>query len=341
MVKFYRGTAAKFNRSKHYDGIYFTTDSSEIYVNNFVYGSKYTITDISIKEDGRTLVLTYRDPNIPNKEIDLFDLLIQATHNSAGLMSAQDKISLDELYTAYTNNELGSVIEIDPADKVLSIKDKLLSANLKLHKIVDFKNGIRKIQLLGNGDEVVTEIDATEFVKDGVLDNVEIVTENETKYIEFTWAVHNGETKKDRIAVTDLVQEYTAGPGVTISNKNKIGVKIYESDPYLTVDENGIKTKGIDSAISSAIKIGKSIVIGSEEVVPETATVQEAIEAISKKIKVGGITSIIGDEYISINGSSTEKMVSVNVVKIGAALANDKSALKVGEDGQLYIRWEN
>lgn len=186
MVKFYRGVAAKFDKTKHYDGIYFTTDSSEIYVNNFVYGSKQTITDISIKEDGRTLVLTYRDPNLPVKEIDLFDLLIQATHTSAGLMSAQDKISLDELYSAYTNNELGGIKGIDSTDKVLSVKDKLLSANLKLNKFVDIKTGIRKIQLLGNGDEIVTEIDVTDFVKDGVLDGVEIVTEDGKKYIEFT-----------------------------------------------------------------------------------------------------------------------------------------------------------
>lgn len=97
----------------------------------------------------------------------------------------------------------------------------------------------------------------------------------------------------------------------------------------------------LDDVISgTTVKIGKSIVLDSEEI-PETVTVQETIQTLVEKIKVGGITSITGDEYISVNGNSTEKTLSVNVVKIGTALVNNKSALKISEDGQLYIRWEN
>lgn len=253
MIKFFRGPAALFDQTEHKDGLYFAIDKGEIYLNDSVYGSEYTITDIEVK-DGTTLVVSYREHD--PKEINLIELLIKASDKSAGLMSAEDKINLDAIAKAYANDELGKVQGIAEGDKVLSISDKLVSATIGLNY------ADKKIQLLGIGNAVIAEIDASEFVKDSVLNDVEIVTEDGVKYIEFTWAVQDGEeAKTDRIAVADLASEYVAGLGITISDADEIAVKIAAVEGktnFLEVDENGL---GVYEVNANAAVLQKDITV--------------------------------------------------------------------------------
>lgn len=52
MIKFYRGKKTNYNASNHKDGLYFTSDSNEILVNNKAYGKNYEGSDsIEISED--------------------------------------------------------------------------------------------------------------------------------------------------------------------------------------------------------------------------------------------------------------------------------------------------
>lgn len=260
MIKFFRGPAASFSQTDHKDGLYFATDKGEIYLNDSVYGSEYTITNVEIKEDGATLVVSYREHE--DKEINLIDLLVKASSTSAGLMSAEDKINLDAIAAAYANDELGKVQGVAEGDKILSMTDKLVSATLDLQYNTDAETGKKKIQLLGKESAVIAEIDATEFVKDSVLDNVEIITEDGVKYIEFTWAVADGEeAKTDRIAVSDLASEYVAGLGITISDADEIAVKVAAVEGktnFLEVDENGL---GVYEVNSDATVLQKDIVV--------------------------------------------------------------------------------
>lgn len=178
MVKFFRGPAASFDKVAHKDGLYFAIDKGEIYLNDSVYGSEYAMTDVEISEDGTSLIVSYREHD--SKTINLVELLVKASKTSAGLMSAEDKINLDAIAEAYANDELGKVQGVVEGDKILSMSEKLVSATLDL-KYVD-----KKIQLLGVNSAVIAEVDASDFIKDSVLDDVEIVTEDGVKYIEFT-----------------------------------------------------------------------------------------------------------------------------------------------------------
>lgn len=54
------------------------------------------------------------------------------------------------------------------------------------------------------------------------------------------------------INVKDLVDVYTAGDGVAISNANVVSVNYNTSDKYLTISDGKLATKGIDAAISTA-----------------------------------------------------------------------------------------
>lgn len=254
MIKFFRGPASSFDKVAHKDGLYFATDKGEIYLNGSVYGSEYSVTDVKMNENGTELIVSYREHE--DKVINLIDLLVKASSTSAGLMSAEDKINLDKIAKAYANDELGKVQGIVEGDKILSMSEKLVSATL------DLKYADKKIQLLGIENAVIAEIDATDFIKDSVLDNVEIVTEDDVKYIEFTWAVNEGETAKtDRIPVADLASEYTEGLGIIISEVNEIAVKVADVEGkvnFLEVDENGL---GVYEVNANAAVLQKDITV--------------------------------------------------------------------------------
>lgn len=252
MIKFFRGPAKSFDKVLHKDGLYFAIDKGEIYLNDSVYGSDETVTDVEMSEDGTSLIVHRKGQD--DKVINLVDLMAKASSVAAGLMAAEDKIALDTLYTAYTNDELGKVQGVAEGDKFLSMSDKLISAT------IDLKYTDKKIQLLGINNEVVAEIDAADFIKDSVLEDVEIVTEDGVKYIEFTWAVAEGETAKtDRIAVADLASEYVAGLGITISDADEIAVKVASHKTnFLEVDENGL---GVYSVNANAAVLQKDITV--------------------------------------------------------------------------------
>lgn len=252
MIKFFRGPAKSFDKVLHKDGLYFAIDKGEIYLNDSVYGSDETVTNVEMSEDGTSLIVHRKGQD--DKVINLVDLMAKASNVAAGLMAAEDKIALETLYTAYTNDELGKVQGIAEGDKFLSMSDKLISAT------IDLKYTDKKIQLLGIGNEVVAEIDAADFIKDSVLEDVEIVTEDGVKYIEFTWAVAEGETAKtDRIAVADLASEYVAGLGITISDADEIAVKVASHKTnFLEVDENGL---GVYSVNANAAVLQKDITV--------------------------------------------------------------------------------
>lgn len=76
------------------------------------------------------------------------------------------------------------------------------------------------------------------IAKDLVVSGGEIVEEGGVKYLELTIA---NQAEKVRIAVTDLVDVYTAGDYITIGSDNKISVNKAEIISGLATDENAQK----------------------------------------------------------------------------------------------------
>jgi hypothetical protein len=106
-----------------------------------------------------------------------------------------------------------------------------------------------KIQLCGIGDAVVSEIDATPFIKDGVLKDVAYDADSNT--LTFTWNTDEGD-KTDTVVLSDIIEPYTAGNGLELSGNEFAVKKDTASESYLTVSEAGIKVSGIDAAIEAA-----------------------------------------------------------------------------------------
>ena len=146
-------------------------------------------------------------------------------------------------------------LNIDTSDKILSQSGNGLLTNINL--TWDKTKGL---QLIGKNAQVITTIPAADFIKDGMLENVELkqATQSapiggatEGTFLVFTFNTDGG-NKVINLNVTDLIDIYTGGNGILV-NDNKISIKVTDGDKYLEVTSNGIASKGIDTAITTAI----------------------------------------------------------------------------------------
>lgn len=86
-IQFYRGNRAKYDASSYTDGIYFAPDTGEILVNDVVYGNSLSE---GVMED-EVLKFTLSSGDSVNVT------LIEATTDQGGLMSAEDKQTINNI----------------------------------------------------------------------------------------------------------------------------------------------------------------------------------------------------------------------------------------------------
>lgn len=159
-----------------------------------------------------------------------------------------------------------TVIGVAEGDKVLGLSEKKLSSTLNLK----YDSTAKKIQLLGINDALIAEIDATDFIKDGMVDDVRF--DPDSKVLTIIFNTVSG--KKDiPVNLSSLVDTYTAGDGITIAG-NVVSVK---RDPksegdFLSVGTAGVKISGVQNAIDTA----KDEVIGHDKDTATSDTVRGA-----------------------------------------------------------------
>lgn len=158
-----------------------------------------------------------------------------------------------------------TVIGVATGDKVLGLSEKKLSSTLNLK----YDSTNKKIQLLGINDAKIAEIDATDFIKDGMVNNVEF--DPETRILTITFNTDSG--KQDiTVDLSSLVDTYTAGNGIAIAG-NAISVKRdTNSERFLTISTAGVKLSGVQDAIDTA----KDAVIGNDSDTAASNTVRGA-----------------------------------------------------------------
>lgn len=124
----------------------------------------------------------------------------------------------------------------------------------------------RKIQLKGIADTVVSELDATAFIQDGMLDKAEYDTA--TKELVLTWNTQAGKNTM-RVPLGALVDTYTAGNGLTVVN-NQFSARVSTSENNrLTLAEDGSLLVDISedvAAIENSINVKISAALAWEDV---------------------------------------------------------------------------
>lgn len=159
-----------------------------------------------------------------------------------------DFVDTNELTTAlepYAKTADLPVTGIAADDKVLSLTDKLISATVSL----GYDESTHTIKLYGKDSVELGSVDATPFIKDGMLSDVGY--DAETNTLTFTWNTDSG-NKTDTVVLSDIIEPYTAGIGLELVG-NEFKAKLADgSESFLTITADGIKLSGIADAIATA-----------------------------------------------------------------------------------------
>lgn len=146
-------------------------------------------------------------------------------------------------------------LKINANDKVLTQAAEGLLANINLTW-----STTKGLKLIGKNSTEIASIPASDFIKDGMLQSVELKVASEDEpigeattgtFLVFTFNVDAG-SKVINVNVTDLIDVYTASTGIKLEGKNFMAVIDPASEAFLTVGADGIKLSGVQNAINAA-----------------------------------------------------------------------------------------
>ena len=174
------------------------------------------------------------------------DAAIKAVEEKATKVKAGNGIDVQESgHTATVS------VKIAGTDRVLKADTNGISANINL--TWSTSDGLK---LIGKDSTVIATIPATDFIKDGMLEDVELVTnpsgQTAGTYLKFTFNTDGG-AKVLYVNVTSLIDIYTAGDGIAVSGKT-ISAKVKDGEKILKVDGTGlyVDTAALDTQIGDS-----------------------------------------------------------------------------------------
>lgn len=131
------------------------------------------------------------------------------------------------------------------------------NTNIEGHLNLTYNTETKKINLEGFDSSIIASIDATAFIKDGMINTVELVTDPESHdpgtYLVITF---NTDAGKDAIYldVSSLIDVYEGHNGIKVTGKDIHLIIDPTSEPYLSLSDYGIKLKGINAKISEVVE---------------------------------------------------------------------------------------
>lgn len=230
-------------------------------------------------------------------------------------------------------------LAINSADKVLTQTTDGLLTNINLTW-----SNTDGLKLMGKEGTVIATIPATDFIKDGMLENVELKAasveepigeETEGTFLVFTFNTDAGK-EVINLDVTSLIDIYTAGNGINIAGKVVSIKRDASSEAFLTVGADGLKLSGVQDAINAAkaesqaaidkveasvgLAADGSFVAPTDSNYTDAATsVMDAISKLDAQVKANetaiaeteaAAISVVPGNGISVTGDGTEKTIT-------------------------------
>ena len=232
----------------------------------------------------------------------------------------------------YFGSQLYAEINDESDDEnIAEAIDKLIEQDLlhsfdtegKLKNEITFALNGNVLELKGKGDALVASMDLSKFAVDGMINSVSYDEKTHTITIEWNTAAGHTSTTID---LSNLIDIYTAGNGIQVEG-NVISAKLdTQSQPFLTISENGIKLSGI---VGSEIEIGEGVNDAEGNQVDKTKKISSVLDTIFTTIKTvrDNAISVEGDgkgvTVTSEEGNGTRKKVSLLTEKVSDNTVND------------------
>ena len=260
--------------------------------------------------------------------------------------------------TQYKGSNAVKVSEVDPEnnktvslsinsnDKVLTQSDDGLFANINL--TWDREQGLK---LIGKDSIEIATIPATDFIKDGMLDNA--TYDEETHKITLTFNTDAGKQLIE-LNLSDLVDTYEAGNGLELAGKVFSIKKSAEADSegFLKVGTDGIKVSGVQDAINTAAaKASNKIAEKSTGRVTVTAQVEDdghttytidendiaQATILTGEIDRAKAAELKTNQGVGLNDDGSHKTTTGNYTAAATTIADEISAL----DAQVHTNATN
>ena len=294
------------------------------------------------------------DTTVKAETVDHAVTLSLATSDKGNVKFTQDTDGL----SANVTIPAATVTGVAANDKVLSLTDKLVSATIGLdygNATTEALNGKKAIKLVGKEGVVISEIDASAFIKDGMIQSVAFDTQ--TKHVTITFNTDAGHDAID-VDLSTLVDTYKAGTGLSLAQDGTFSVNtttiatVEKATELANNAESAAKThaNGLKENIDAYTVNGKTI---SENPVLDgsmiavggtgahsTANLDTTVEDIYGKISdaaAGGVLSFggqsgditlatAGTDNGDVNLKMTGKALSASIVGLGSAAFTESSA---------------
>ena len=293
------------------------------------------------------------DTTVKAETVDHAVTLSLATSDKGNVKFTKDADGL----SANVTIPAATVTGVAANDKVLSLTNKLVSATIGLdygNATTEALNGKKAIKLLGKEGVVISEIDASAFIKDGMIESVKFDTQ--TKHVTITFNTAAGRQPID-VDLSTLVDTYKAGTGLSLANDGTFSVNtttiatVEKANELANAAEQAAKThanglkENIDAYTVNGKPISKSPVLDGSMIAVggtgahKTANLDTTVEDIYDKISdaaAGGVLSFggqSGDITLAaastnngdVNLTMTGKALSASIVGLGSAAFTDSS----------------
>lgn len=322
LIKFYRGEFNNWRADSHKDAIYFATNTGQIIFTKsdgtkVVSGADSSITgQLNSAFIGATWVTpdTLRFTEADGSTTDV--KLSMASGTTAGLMSKEhftkvegieagaqvnvlEKVQLDGVDVAMS----GKTANILVADKIATAKSEAITAGaVSIDEQVVDQGGIYKKYTFTQNGATIGTINTT---KDLVVKSGSVVDDELGGKILRLVLNDENSTQID-IAVTDLVDIYTAGQHITIGDNNAISVNVGTLDAALVAE---------DTAVGAAIKAA------------DTKAAQGVSDAATAQAKADATALALGNKTdIAATGETASAFNRIkNLEEVVAGLTGDES----------------